>query len=247
MLLSPMSLRLFAAAVMVVAPAAACVGPPAREIFLDARAAGLAEAAGRGDGKAVAALLADGASLAMRGDRDVTQLQWMLLSRNRKGFDILLDAGADPGQPGLDGDTVVHLAAAADDPAYLSALLARGAKPDIPNDRSGRTPLMAAMMAERDRQFDMLMKAGADPGRADAMGNTPLHVAAQINEPRHVLALLEAGAPPAARNRQGETFQRYLNMADPKQLDWGTRESIRAVYAWLIRHKVLIEIRIPGR
>lgn len=243
-----MSLRPFTIAMMLmVAPAGGCAGPHSRDIFFDVRAAELAEAAGRGDGRVVAALLAAGASLAMRGDRDVTLLQWMLLNRNLKGFETLLDAGADPGQPGLDGDTAVHLAAAADDPAYLSALLARGVKPDVPNNRSGRTPLMAAMMAERDPQFDMLMKAGADPGRADAMGNTPLHVAAQINEPRRVLALLEAGAPPAARNRQGETFQRYLNMADPKLLDWQTSESIRAVYAWMIQHKVPIEIRIPGR
>lgn len=207
----------------------------------------MVKAAGRGDKAAVTRLLADGASLTARGEKDITPLQWMVLRQKLKGFAILLDAGADPLQPGIDGDTAAHLAAAVKNPAYLSLLLARGLSPDVPNANTGKTPLMSAMMGERDKQFEMLMKAGADPGLADAMGNAPLHVAAQINEPVRVLTLLKAGAPPEARNAQGETFQRYLQMGDPALLNRDTLAARQAVSEWLIQHKVPIEPRLPGR
>ncbi len=157
----------------------------------------------------------------------------------------LLDAGCDPLAPDRDGDTAVHAAAMARDPAYLELLLARGLSPDVPNRISGRTPIMSAMLAERHRQFDMLLAAGANVARADTTGNTPLHVAAQINEPRHVLALLKAGAPPAARNAQGQSFQRYLFMTPVHLLNEETWRSRRAVTTWLLQHGIALETDTP--
>lgn len=156
-------------------------------------------------------------------------------------FKELLESGADPLQPDADGDTAVHYAAGARDSGYLRILLAHGVRPDTPNRITGKTPLVSAMMYERDRQFDMLLAAGAEPGRADRMGNTPLHVAAQINDPQRVLALLEAGAPPKARNRQGQTFQRYLFMTRESLLNARTRDARQAVIGWLQRHGVTVE------
>lgn len=157
----------------------------------------------------------------------------------------LLDAGADPLSPDRDGDTALHIAAMVRDPAYLKLLLARGLSPDTPNSLSGRTPLIAAMLAERDRQVAMLLSAGASVGLADATGNTPLHIAAQINEPRHVLALLKAGAPAAARNAQGQTFQRYLFMTPDRLLNAETSRSRRAVASWLQQHGIALETKTP--
>lgn len=166
--------------------------------------------------------------------------------RNRQSlsrFQDLLDGGADPLQADGDGDTAMHHAAAARDPGYLRMLLARGVSPDTPNTTTGRTPIVSAMMYERDRQFDMLLAAGASPGRADRMGNTPLHVAAQINDPGRVLALLKAGAPPDARNRQGQTFQRYLFMTRERLLSAEARTARRAVVAWLRQHGIPVDGR----
>ena len=156
-------------------------------------------------------------------------------------FKELLESGTDPLQPDADGDTAVHYAAGARDAGYLRILLAHGVRPDTPNRITGKTPLVSAMMYERDRQFDMLLAAGANPGRADRMGNTPLHIAAQINDPQRVLALLEAGAPPNARNRQGQTFQRYLFMTRESLLNIRTRNARQAVIDWLQRHGVKVE------
>ena len=156
-------------------------------------------------------------------------------------FRELLERGADPLQHDDDGDTAVHYAAGAGNAAYLRILLAQGVNPDTPNRITGKTPLVSAIMYERDRQFDMLLAAGADPGRADRMGNTPLHVAAQINDPQRVLALLEAGAPPNARNQQGQTFQRYLFMVRESVLNARTCNARQAVIGWLKHHSIPVE------
>lgn len=212
----------------------------AREVFADPQVAELAEAAARGDAARVRAL-APGVDLSTRGDKHVTLLQWALLNRSIDGLKALLDAGADPAQPGMDGDTVVHFAAKANDPAYLAELLARGVDPNVANADTGAGPLAAALMGEAEPQFRALLKAGADPNRADRMGNTPLHVAGQINEPARALDLLEAGADPQARNRQGATFQRYLFMTRAALLNAETRRRREAVEAWLKAHDIALE------
>jgi uncharacterized protein len=85
------------------------------------------------------------------------------------------------------------------------------------------------------------MAAGADPGRGDRMGNTPLHVAAKINATDRVLDLLEAGADPAARNRQGVTFQRYLDTTPIDVLSENARRGRERIAAWLREHQVAVE------
>jgi uncharacterized protein len=198
-------------------------------IFADPRAIPLAEAIVDGDVARIRSLVA-GADLSVRGDKDVTLLQW-----------ALLDAGADPLQPGMDGDTVVHMAAMANDPAYLTELLARRVNPDVANAITGAGPLRSALMGERTEQFHALLAAGADPDMPDRMGNTPLHVAGQINEPARALELLEAGADPMARNAQGVTFQRYLFMTRAALLNAETRRQREAVEAWLKAHGIAVE------
>ncbi|WP_428628085.1 ankyrin repeat domain-containing protein [Sphingopyxis sp.] len=157
----------------------------------------------------------------------------------------LLDAGADPMLPDRDGDTAIHYAAMDRNPAYLELFLARGLSPDTRNRVSGRTPIMSAMLAERDRQFTLLMAAGANLAQTDMTGNTPLHVAAQINKPRYVLTLLNAGAPAAARNAQGQTFQRYLFMTPGHLLNEETWRLRRAVATWLLQHDIALETDTP--
>ena len=209
-------------------------------IFADPRTIQLAEAIADGDDSRIRSL-ATGADLSVLGDKNVTLLQWALLNKRLDSLKVLLDAGADPLQPGMDGDTVIHMAAMANDPAYLAELLARGVNPNVANGTTGAGPLRSALMGERAEQFHALLAAGADPDMPDRMGNTPLHVAGQINEPARALELLEAGADPMARNAQGVTFQRYLFMTRAALLNAETRRQREAVEAWLKAHDIAIE------
>jgi hypothetical protein len=186
-----------------------------------------------GEGKAVAA----------RGRPSISQ--HIFEGSDPRLIGDLLGTESDPLAPDGAGDTAVHYAASARDPAYLKLLLARGLSPDAPNAITGRTPLMSAMISERDAQVAMLLAAGASVSKADAMGNTPLHVAAQINEPKHVLTFLEANAPADARNAQGQTFQRYLFMTPGHLLNEETLRSRQAVASWLRRHDIALETSAP--
>lgn len=211
-----------------------------QRVFADPGVAELADAVADGDAARIANL-APRTDLAAHGDKNVTLLQWALLNRSLSGMEALLKAGADPRQPGTDGDTVVHLAAMAEDPAYLRVLLAHGADPNAPNGVTAAVPLRSAMLGGRDAQFQALLAAGADPDRADRMGNTPLHVAGQVNDHKHALELLRAGANPAALNTQGVTFQRYLFMLPAAGLTKPAREQREAIETWLREHHVPVE------
>jgi len=151
-----------------------------------------------------------------------------------------MDAGAEPAQADDNGDTVIRLAAMANDPAYLQVLLEHHVDPNTPQSLSGETPLASAMLGNRDRQFAMLLKAGADPGRTDHMGNTPLHIAAKINAFDRALDLLQAGAPPDAVNRQHCTFQCYLFMTPSSVLTKPAQVQQAAIVTWLQAHNVAI-------
>lgn len=222
-------------------PRASVAAPDAAEIFSDPKVGALLDAAMQRDSKRAAELVAAGADVKARGDKNVTLLQWAMLNKSHFAFQVLLNVGADPAQPGIDGDTAIHFAAMANDLEYLRLLLARHIDVDARNGQTGRTPLMAAMMGERERQFEMLLAAGARLNHADNMGNTILHVAAQINDAPRVLRLLLQGAPAGARNRQGKTFQTYLFMTQERLLTIEARRARRAVAEWLAQNGVPLE------
>ena len=157
----------------------------------------------------------------------------------------LLESGLDPTGTDADGDTVVHLAAADDDPGYLDVLIRYGVDPDTPNALTSRTPLMSAILAERDPQIERLIAAGADLSLADRTGNTALHVAAQINDPAKVLRLLEAGAPVGLRNAQGRTFQAYLFLTPSRLLSRDAAHARARVVDWLSSRGALESVVTP--
>jgi ankyrin repeat protein len=233
--------RVRAGIVLALTLAGACTGgdePASADIFPDHAAAALAQAAADGDSARIRRLVAGGADPNAHGRSGVTLTQWALLNRSAAGFAGLLENGADPAQTDSTGATVVHYAATANDPAYLDILLAHHADPNTPNGGTGATPLVPALMANRDIQFRRLLAAGADPNRADRTGNTPLHVAAKILARPRVIDLLRAGADPKATNKQGATFKRYLGRPDPSLLTEEARQQQDTIDRWLRTHGV---------
>jgi uncharacterized protein len=200
----------------------------------------LAEAVREGDVGRIRELVAEGADVNARVD-GVPMLEWALLNQSVAAMDVLLELGADPAQADDDGATVVHLAAMANDPAFLTVLLTRGVDPNIRHTATGDPPMVSALMGDRAAQFQALLAAGADPNATDRMRNTPLHHAAKINAHREVLALLEAGADPLATTAQGATFQRYLFMTPTRLLHEQARKERAAIIDWLRSHDIPVE------
>jgi ankyrin repeat protein len=208
----------------------------ARDVFSDGLAAQLADAAATGDTTRMHTLIKKGADVNAIGDKGTSVLQWTMLHQSKAGVELLLAAGADAAHVDEAGDTVMHYAAKANDSEYLDILLAHRVEVDIPNAQSGATPMMAALMGNRDVQFRKLLLAGANPNAADRFGNTALHVAAKIGQSERVLDLLKAHADPNARNRQGATFQRYLDMTPASLLTPEARQHREAIKSWLREH-----------
>lgn len=245
--LRPCAIRLARwACLMLLACNAACGQSGSRSMtnqqtFTDPAAAALADAAKAGDELRVRKLVADGANPNAQGARGLPLLQWAMLNQSRRGFEALLAAGADPARGDDGGTTAMQLAAQADTAYWLDTLLARGAKPDTPNTRTGETPLMAALMTRRPANAERLLAAGAKLDATNRNGESALHVAALINDMASVLKLLEAGANPMLRDAQGVTFQRYLFMTRDDVLAPEVRRQRDAVKDWLTRHGVALE------
>jgi hypothetical protein len=109
-------------------------------------------------------------------------------------------------------------------PAMVSLLLNRGARPDA-RIYYGETPLHRAVnSAVRGPKGDpyraitrLLLAAGADPNAADGNGNTPLMLALFGKaDSTTIRILLDAGADPDRKNARGVTARTFLTPAsDP--------------------------------
>lgn len=205
--------------------------------FHDPAIAPLAEAVADGDVARIRAL-ASPANLSARGDDDVTLLEWAIWNKKPASLSALLEAGADPAVPGMDSETVAHMAAMADDPKYLQVLLDYQAPVDVVSSRGGRTPIFRAVQSRRDAQFELLVNAGADIRRTDSMGNSLLHVAAQVNDADRVLQLLELGVDPKSVDSRGNTFQAALFAGSDARLNAEGRQSRQQVRDWLEAHGI---------
>src|SRR3546814_5544129 len=150
----------------------------------------LAEAVARGDAARIRAL-ASTADLSAHGEDHITLLEWAIWNQQPDSLSALLEAGADPAAPGMDQETVAHMAAMVNDARYLQVLIDQGAPIDLVGARGGRTPIFRAVENRRAAPFDLLVEAGADIRRTDSMGNSLLHVAAQVNAADRIPPLLD--------------------------------------------------------
>jgi hypothetical protein len=113
-----------------------------------------------------------------------------------------------------EGDTALHIAAAAYRAPMLRELVRRGGDVAARNRRGAR-PLHYAVdgmpgsprwdpVAQRET-VEALLEAGADPNATDNSGVGPLHRAVRTRCADAVAALLEGGADPGRPNKKGST------------------------------------------
>ena len=113
-----------------------------------------------------------------------------------------------------EGDTALHIAAAAYQFRIVEKLIAKGADVRARN-RRGAEPLHYAVdggpgvpawkPSAQIKIIARLIRAGADPNALDKNGVGPFHRAVRNRSAAAVKALLEAGADPRAPNARGST------------------------------------------
>jgi Ankyrin repeats (3 copies)/Ankyrin repeat len=112
------------------------------------------------------------------------------------------------------GDTALHVAAAAHQPAIAQRLVSLGADVQARN-RRGAEPLHyaadgspSADLSDRAAQQETiayLIEAGADPDATDNSGVAAIHRAVRTRSSEAVSALVDHGASPLLMNRSGST------------------------------------------
>jgi ankyrin repeat protein len=113
-----------------------------------------------------------------------------------------------------EGDTALHMAAAAYQTRIVEKLIAKGADVRARN-RRGAEPLHYAVdggpglpawnPSAQTKIIARLIRAGADPNAVDKSGVAPLHRAVRNRCAAAVSALIDGGADPRAPNRNGST------------------------------------------
>jgi hypothetical protein len=112
------------------------------------------------------------------------------------------------------GDTALHMAAAAYQPLVVEKLITIGADVRARNRRGaeplhyavdGGPGLLAWNSRAQSQIIAMLISAGADPNAVDKSGVAPLHRAVRNRCAAAVRALIDGGADPRAPNKSGST------------------------------------------
>ncbi|WP_010161537.1 ankyrin repeat domain-containing protein [Sphingomonas sp. PAMC 26617] len=109
------------------------------------------------------------------------------------------------------GDGALHLVVRRQDSTYLNYLLARGADPNLKNNR-GETPILIAANLGSTDIIENLVKHGANVNLGNASGETALIRAVQRRDATMVRSLLDLGADPDQKDLlQGSSARDYAH------------------------------------
>ena len=180
-----------------------------------------AEAAMRGDGAALKALVAERADVNLPQGDGMTALHWAARRNNTEAATMLLEAGADVKAVTRIGRyTPLHLAAQEGAEGVMRLLLGRGAEAGAVTT-TGAVPLHFAAASGNVATVSLLLDAGADPNaREPQWGQTPLMFAAGAGRAEAVTRLVAGGADVSAtakvidisaRNREDSAESRARN------------------------------------
>ena len=166
----------------------------ARESHLEAEALHLA--AGTGHADTARALLEAGVppDRTAGRDDDMTALMYAAVSGHANTILTLAHEGAELNlRTGQQQQTALHLAARADQPYAIEALVAAGADVNA-QDAQGITPLHLAAWLGKVRATRELIKRGAEINRPDHYGRRPVDLAGEAGRSFTFEALVKAGA-----------------------------------------------------
>lgn len=127
-----------------------------------------------------------------KGYNGDTALQIVTRKRELDWVGFLLNKGADPNAGDANGNTPLIIAAEIGFEEAAAAMLGRGAKVDLAN-RRGETPLTRAVQQRQPRLVELLLRAGANPDKADHVtGYTPRDYAKRDTRNPQLLKLIES-------------------------------------------------------
>jgi|EP01047_Picozoa_sp_COSAG01_P024172 ankyrin repeat protein len=152
----------------------------------------LRDAASRGDTTAVEAMIEDGVEVDEGGEAGRTALHCAAMRGRPDVTRLLLEAGANPNaKTKSGGETPLHQAAEGGFPDIVVELLKAGADWRL-QTKIGWTALHCAMYSAHMDVARVLIRAGADPYKANDRGIAPKDVATRADE-RDVDSILESG------------------------------------------------------
>jgi ankyrin repeat protein len=126
-----------------------------------------------------------------RGYKGDTALHIVTRKRELEWVGFLLSRGADPNMGDSNGDTPLIIAAGIGFEEAAGQMLRRGAKVDATN-RRGETALTVAVQQRQPRLVELLLRAGANPDKADHVtGYTPRDYAKRDTRNPQLLKLIE--------------------------------------------------------
>ena len=215
------------------------------------------EAVAKGNESRMRELIEQDADVNAVGKNEMRPLFWALAKQSLKGFEFLLENGADPNfymediddQPHQHRSSLMEFLAEADAQQYLKLALEHGGNPDLvvesyyPDGRlsSRNTIIFSAIVRNQTENVRILTEAGAnlDYQNTEFSMQTPMMTAAGIKNFDIVYLLLEKGADPTLRNRWD------MNLVDriKKYGDRGMKKGGEQ-YRWYL--KVIEELKRRG-
>ena len=228
------------------------------DLFQDPQVVALAVAIKKGDLKKIDELLDSGVDVNAQGKDDITPLGWALMIKNKAAFRRLLERGADPNQKilkfGTGALTVTDIVARDEtDSQWLELVLKHGGDPNVATTDDRDTPIVSVIYycsigPGKDKNLELLIKAGADLNHQDVEGWTPLMRAMMHNAYDIAYRFLQAGADYRIKDNQGRDLaydlitadfelgrdgqmwrERLIDFLEEKGCDFGPAEALAAV------------------
>jgi ankyrin repeat protein len=138
-----------------------------------------------------------------RGYNGDTALHIVTRKRELDWVGFLLSRGADPNIGDSNGDTPMMIAASIGFEEGATQMIRRGARVDATN-RRGETALTVAVQQRQPRLVELLLRAGANPDKADHVtGYSPRDYAKRDTRNPQLLKLIETIKPTARKAVSG--------------------------------------------